>query len=315
MHVLTYLLRKYPDKSWHWWYLAINPTLTIEDILSYPDNFYDFYHIVRNKHFANKMIKQWFEHKNAKSMTFTYNGMKYDLPFNYTTISQYVTMDIIEKNPMTPWVWSAVSYNANLTMEFVLKNTYYSWDWEAISRNPNITMENIEQNLYNPWQWDCISENPNLTMEMIEKYPDRPWDWGNISSNSNITMEIIEQNPDKPWAWSRISSNPNLTMNMIEKYPHQRWDWWNISSNPNITMDDINNNPDKRWYLRNICNNQNITIEFIEKNINNINFGYLSTNNFTFENIRIKKNESYMLLEKECSFHKMMNLYITNQYM
>ena len=34
-----------------------------------------------------------------------------------------------------------------------------------------------------------------------------------------------------------------------------------------------------------------------------------------FENIRMSKKESYMQLEKERSFHKLMNLHIINQYM
>ena len=88
-----------------------------------------------------------------------------------------------------------------------------------------------------------------------------------------------------------ISCNPNITMEMIEKHPEKPWDWNGISCNPNITM------------------------EMIEKHINKIKFGYLSDNKFTFENIRIKKKEGYILLEKERSFHKLMNLYVIKNYM
>ena len=80
-------------------------------------------------------------------------------------------------------------------------------------------------------------------------------------------------------------------MEFIEKYPDKPWDWRLISANPNITM------------------------EFIEKYPDKINFTSLSQNKFTFENIRIKKKEGYMLLEKERNFHKLINLYIINQYM
>ena len=69
------------------------------------------------------------------------------------------------------------------------------------------------------------------------------------------------------------------------------WDWNEISSNPNITL------------------------EMIEKNINKIKFSNLSNNKFTFENIIIKKKEGYILLEKERSFHKLMNLYVIKNYM
>ena len=80
-------------------------------------------------------------------------------------------------------------------------------------------------------------------------------------------------------------------MYLLEKYPEKPWDWYRISYNRNITM------------------------EFIEKNINKIKFNRLSQNKFTFENTRIKKKEGYMLLEKERSFHKLMNLYVVEQYM
>ena len=104
-------------------------------------------------------------------------------------------------------------------------------------------------------------------------------------------MEFIEKYPDKPWCWEGISENPNITMEIIEGNPDKPWEWYYISQNPNITM------------------------EFIEKYIDKINFQKLSKNKFTFENLRIKKKEAYLLLEKECSFHKMMNLFVINQYM
>jgi hypothetical protein len=83
----------------------------------------------------------------------------------------------------------------------------------------------------------------------------------------------------------------NILMYLLEKHPEKPWDWYGISCNPNIIM------------------------EYIEKYINKIDFEYLSQNKFTFENTRIKKKEGYMLLEKERSFHKLMNLYVINQYM
>ena len=104
-------------------------------------------------------------------------------------------------------------------------------------------------------------------------------------------MYLIEKYPKKPWNWYFISCNPNITMEFIEKYPEKPWDWYYISCNPNITM------------------------EFIEKHIDKIVFENLSNNNFTFENANVKKKEGYILLEKERSFHKLMNLYLINQYM
>ena len=104
-------------------------------------------------------------------------------------------------------------------------------------------------------------------------------------------MYLLEKHPEKDWDWDYISCNPNLTMGIIEKYPEKPWDWEGISNNPNMTM------------------------EFIEKHIDKIVFENLSNNKLNFENLRIKKKEGYILLEKERSFHKLINLYIINQYM
>ena len=83
----------------------------------------------------------------------------------------------------------------------------------------------------------------------------------------------------------------NILIYLLEKYPEKPWNWYEISYNPNITM------------------------EFIEKHINKISSDNLSSNKFTIENTRIKKKEGYMLLEKECSFHKLMNLHVIKNYM
>lgn len=102
---------------------------------------------------------------------------------------------------------------------------------------------------------------------------------------------MIEKYNVKSQDWVLISLDPNVTMNMIEKYPDKPWNWRSISLNPNLTM------------------------EFIEKYLDRIRFDYVSKNKFTFENTRMKKKEGYMLLEKERSFHKLMNLFVINHYM
>jgi len=67
-------------------------------------------------------------------------------------------------------------------------------------------------------------------------------------------MSDVLNNPDKPWKWSNLSQNSN--------------------------MKDILNNPDKPWVWSYVSRNENITIEFIEKNIDKIDFTYLSSNTF-----------------------------------
>ena len=136
-----------------------------------------------------------------------------------------------------------------------------------------------------------MSINPNITMDFIEKYSNKPWDWKFISCNPNITMEIIEKYPNKDWNWSYLSGNPNITMEIIEKYPDKPWSW--------------------RW----LSEHSNLTMQFIEKYIDKIDFKCLSKNKFTYENKRLKKNESYWLLEEIQAFNKTENLVILEKYM
>ena len=54
-------------------------------------------------------------------------------------------------------------------------------------------------------------------------------------------------------------------------------------------MEIIEKNPNKQWNWYWISNNPNITIEFIEKNIDKIDFKYLSMNKFILYNKIVKK--------------------------
>ena len=123
----------------------------------------------------------------------------------------------------------------------------------------------------------------NTFTYLIQTYPKKPWSWYWISRNPNLMLEIIEKHPEnfrgRDWEW--ISCNPNITMEMIEKHPEKPWNWEWISMNPNLTM------------------------EIIENNIDQINFDRLSRNDFTFQNNQINKQEAYILLEQERTFHKL----------
>ena len=135
----------------------------------------------------------------------------------------------------------------------------------------------------------------------------------NVWENTSGMFDDDEEEAYEYGCWTSISSNPNITMEFIENHLEEPWDWnWNdISSNPNITMEMIKKHTKKPWKWSSISSNPNLTLEFIEKHINKIDLGSLSENKFTL----INSKEPYMLLEKERSFHKLMNLYIIKNYM
>ena len=132
----------------------------------------------------------------------------------------------------------------------------------------------------------------NTLEYLLEKYPNKPWDWSYITANSNITIDFIEKHMDKPWDWDWISRNPNITMEFIEKHPDKPWNWWAIS------------------------NNQNIKIDIMENNIEEINFGELSINKFTYQNKLNKINKGILALEHTKNrFPKDVNMYIVKHYL
>jgi hypothetical protein len=56
-------------------------------------------------------------------------------------------MEFIERHPGKPWDWSYIS--AYITMEVIEENQYILWDWNEVSRNSNITISFIEKTLTN----------------------------------------------------------------------------------------------------------------------------------------------------------------------
>jgi len=89
-------------------------------------------------------------------------------------------------------------------------------------------------------------------------------------------MSDVLNNPDKPWKWSHLSQNSNITI-----------------------MSDILNNPDKPWVWSYVSRNENITIEFIEKNIDKIDFTYLSSNTFIDKEPFLKLLNKFIRLPTE----------------
>ena len=80
-------------------------------------------------------------------------------------------------------------------------------------------------------------------------------------------------------------------------------------------MKNIETYPDELWVWEYISSEPNITIDFIEKYSDKIYFRCLSKNKFTYENKRLKKKESYWILEEMLAFNKTENLVILEKYM
>ena len=42
-NILEYLIEKYPDKPWDWYYISWNPNITMDFIEKYPDKPWNWY--------------------------------------------------------------------------------------------------------------------------------------------------------------------------------------------------------------------------------------------------------------------------------
>ena len=85
-NLLTYLLKKYPDKSWSFgqYCISSNPNLTIEWIEKYPD-------------------KDWYWGQFGISS------------------NPNLTIELIEKYPNKSWHWNSISCNQNITLKIIEK--------------------------------------------------------------------------------------------------------------------------------------------------------------------------------------------------
>ena len=296
MSILEKLLKKYPDASWDFKKLSGNPNLTERILDEHLNEGWDWYSLSMNPN---------------------------------------ITFEYIKKHTKYPWQWVAVSQNPNVTIKDTETNTNIAWDWKiGLSRNPNVTMEYIVAHPERSWDWKWgVSHNPNLTMEFVEKNPGKPWNWKVLSSHPNMTIDFVKKQLTQNWY---NIMNPNITIEdideihdpefevlsscitieFIEKNREQlEWVWHLLSANSNIKIEDIEAHPEYPWDLKFVSVNPNLTMEFIDKRASELDFGMISENKFTYERTRTTKMTSFMLLEKERTFHKLLNLFVATKYM
>lgn len=104
---------------------------------------------------------------------------KFEINVREISYNKSVTMDIIEKHPELPWMYSSISYNPNITLEFLKKNKYKNWNWTALSSNPGITVEILNEfsdkkwclyNLYQNKSLIHVKTNFGMFKNMFDKY-------------------------------------------------------------------------------------------------------------------------------------------------
>ena len=231
--------------------MCMNPALTIEMVLAYPDLLWDF----------NEMS----EHMNINDIL-DHSEFKWNLDGDWVSRNPSVTMDVVLSNINKPWSWSWLSRNPNITMSDIESHMDLPWDWYYVSCNPNFTMTMIEAHPDKQWDWASISQSMKITVDLLRHYADKPWDFDNMSNyNPSITLELLLATSDLSWNYDMLSDNKCLTIDMLLGSPDEGWNWKWISCNDNITMSVIESHMDLQWDWDYVSRNPNVRICDIEK--------------------------------------------------
>ena len=239
--------------------LSINPALTMELVLAFPDISWNYTHIGRHV-----KIEDIIKHPE---INWNWDVVSRNLNITYELIFKY-----IKEIPMKKWNKKLLICHPCTTARILTtqmeENTPKPDHWEHISKNPNLNMSIIELYIDKPWNWKIISQYMKLTINILINNPDKPWDYNALSRNTSITLEILLSTPDKPWNFVILSGNQCLTIDMLLAYPDATWNWYDIGYNKSITLSDIEYHMDLPWNWRGISNsNPNITVTDIESHL------------------------------------------------
>lgn len=209
---LSYLVLKFPEQPWHFFYLNNNPSITWEVVLANPNQKWSFRALGENPHFTWQIVKT-----------------EYQLRYGFSR-NPNITWDIVQANPSFAWDYEAISQQPNITWNHILM-----MEKSDASANPNITWDIVQSNPKYPWKRYELSKHKNITWQIIKDNPEFGWDWKGVTINPNITWQIIVDNPTYPWQPFYFQRNPNITPNIVTENNLP----WGLGffTNPNMTLE------------------------------------------------------------------------------
>jgi hypothetical protein len=152
---------KYEDQPWDWYHLAYYAHVTIDDVLRCPK------------------LQIW--------SNLSYNNN--------------ITIEQIFEHPTYEWNWKHIFANRKFTLEFIEKYEMYM-QWDALSKNYHLTTDIIYKYINKQWNLSELSKNTACIQNgIVEQFPDWNWNWNEISSNYSITLDFIEKHKHKPLNW------------------------------------------------------------------------------------------------------------------
>jgi len=219
-------IRKYPNKSWNWYRVSENPTITMSDILKNPDISWSYDSISA---YGNITMFDFRKHENL------FNSEEEDYILNifynkHNTLKD--TLKYLKDNDPNNFKNIYTSLLRHMSLSelreiFIIPDLDFDkYAYNELSRNPNITLKFIQEFKLLDWSWHLIAEFANITLTDILNTPDCVWFKYSdnkfedaLLKNPNITLRDIQNNIEtlKKYNLYNILDNPNINLKIINE--------------------------------------------------------------------------------------------------
>jgi hypothetical protein len=188
-------------KALDWDFVSMNESITIDDIINYPDLPWKPWYISSNPNVTIEFIFRWLKDNSISSL-------------NWNSLSETIPVSDIFANPNLPWQMDFLSINETITLEDVLCHPEIKWDWNRISENKGITIKDIENNPDLPWNWYYISKNPNINIDFYLDHKDQNWSIPHLIASPGISISDVKTY-FTTYSVEYMFKNPNIVIDNV----------------------------------------------------------------------------------------------------
>lgn len=282
--------------AWDWAALSANPGITLQDIVSHPDDPWVWA--------ANPWIVRGGRSVSSNPGICFSDVMNHlDKPWRWGELSANVTLtiDIVLQLSEKPWDWYNLSMNRGIPWSDVQRHPDLPWNYEALSRKPGNDDEQCMLANYDKLSWGFVSEN--VSLDIIKAHMDWPWNWESVCRNPNVPFDAFPHlmNSDYFPEWSL---NPSTTLKNIlpqnHCHPGDDWNWdylrgldgwlWTYLSE-SIDFQDIIQHLYLPWHFGHMSRNKSLRLDYVAGNQDQPwNYRCIASNSYTHEYQEILEN-------------------------
>jgi len=178
--------------DWDWSLLSLNPSITVDDIISNSDYPWDWYQAsdkFRNR--ADYVFENM--HHNWCWSSVLYGNITWEIIDNYPEL-KLNTLGILR--------WILVRGYEERILELITSHGAND-GWYFLSQNPHLTEEFVRSNYDKPWYWELVCKTVDIPIYDLVMLPDI--DMTALSNHPKLTWELITTRDD--WNWRILSRN------------------------------------------------------------------------------------------------------------